>query len=179
MNATPTVLERTVLPRLIDAARTTVGIQPQTADGEEVDVIVVDFADAFKQLVINEEERRFLLCQAQIDDEDGFFVISFSLLWAIAGSLVRRRLAGWLIAVVPVDRVVGRRLGSAGRCLASDFLWEARLGTPTIIRRHPWSSASDRPCFQVQHGRSRCVAPVDVRSQEARSTTTKVEQRFR
>ena len=80
--------ERIVLPRLVDASRSAVGKQQQAANGEETEMLIVGFTDAFKHLVINQAERRFLAGQCKLDGEEGFFVYLVLLFGAIAGPLL-------------------------------------------------------------------------------------------
>ena len=72
-------------------------------------MLIVDFTDAFKHLVINPAERRFLAGQCKLDGEGGFFVYLVLLFGAIPGPLLWVRLAAWLMrasaATTPVDRL--------------------------------------------------------------------------
>ena len=77
-------------------------------NGDETEMLIVDFTDAFKHLVINLAERSFLAGQCKLDGEDGFFVYLVLLFGAIAGPLLWGRLAAWLMRASAATAPVGR-----------------------------------------------------------------------
>ena len=102
VNALATVPERVVLPRLLDAvnsmlaaARESPG-RPRATQGG-VEVAVVDFRDAFKQLGMDVEEQRYLAGTATLRGQKGYFVYTCVLFGAIAGPLVWGRVAAFLM----------------------------------------------------------------------------------
>ena len=103
------VPERTVLPRIEDAAWSMIGVAKDLTEDEGVEVLVIDFSDAFKHLIIDGSERRFLAGTATIDGQEGFFVYESLLFGVIPGPLLWGRMAAWLMraaaSLYPADRM--------------------------------------------------------------------------
>ena len=87
--------ERTVLPRGVDHAT---DMAELGASGADLDVLILDFSDAFKNLIVDPCERRFLSGLFQENGINTFFtykVLSFGvvggpLLWGRVAALVMR-----------------------------------------------------------------------------------------
>ena len=52
--------ERIVLPRISDVITDTLDIQGALKPGEDLEAMVLDFADAFKQLTVAPQERKYM-----------------------------------------------------------------------------------------------------------------------
>ena len=97
VNAAASIPERVVLPRLMDAAYSMIGVAQELQVGEAVEVAVVDFKDAFKHLRVHPSERRFLAGASRLDGIMGYFYYCTVLFGAIAGPLVWGRIAAYLM----------------------------------------------------------------------------------
>ena len=60
--------ERIVLPRLTDLTTSLIEL---IRGGKDIDLLVLDYQDAFKQLVVDPEERRFLAGAAPLKGKPG------------------------------------------------------------------------------------------------------------
>ena len=89
--------ERIILPRIEDAAWSTIGVARELQDDEDVELLVIDFSDAFKHLIVAPDEQRFLAGQAKMEGVDGYFVYEALLFGAVPGPLLWGRLAAWLM----------------------------------------------------------------------------------
>ena len=88
VNERARIPERCVLPRLRDAVETMLKAARAQPDPARLRVVVIDFTDAFKQLIVHPSERRFLAGKAPSQGTDGFFVYLVLLFGHIAGPLV-------------------------------------------------------------------------------------------
>ena len=96
MNSLATVPERIVLPRLSDAVQSMLSAVTPGDGPELAEVFVLDFKDAFKQLVVHPDERRFLAGRARLDGQDGHFYYRSVLFGVVSGPLVWGRCASAL-----------------------------------------------------------------------------------
>ena len=87
VNATASIPERVVLPRLIDAVESIVKVATADQARQGVDLAVLDFADAFKQLPVHLSEQRFLSDNMSRGGAEGWFHYRTVLFGASAGPL--------------------------------------------------------------------------------------------
>ena len=82
------VLERIVLPRIQDVVRRLLRIILGSG-GDDVEMLVLDFTDAFEQLIVAPNERRFLSGKAL----NGWFMYITVLFGVLSGPLLWGRVA--------------------------------------------------------------------------------------
>ena len=92
-NARVTFQERLVLPRLKDLVAGIMDLFQANYQGEGMDLLTLDFRDAFKQLHVVPTERPFLAGTAM----DGFFSYRTVLFGVGSGPLVWCRVAAWVM----------------------------------------------------------------------------------
>ena len=66
VNALATIPERVVLPRILDAVYSIIDASKAIENEEDVWIMVLDFKDAFKHLIVCEEERKYMAGQAEL-----------------------------------------------------------------------------------------------------------------
>ena len=108
VNGMARIPERGVLPRLMDMIFSTIDVARCAEEQEDVELLVLDFKDAFRHLLIALEEQRFLAGQSTVNGEKGYFVFVRLLFGAISGPLTWGRLAAFLMRATaslhPPDR---------------------------------------------------------------------------
>ena len=108
VNGMAYIPERGVLPRLGDMIFSAIDVARCAEEHEDVELLVLDFKDAFRHLLIDAEEQRFLAGQSTVDGVGGYFVFVRLLFGAISGPLTWGRLAAFLMrataALHPPDR---------------------------------------------------------------------------
>ena len=90
--------ERVLLPRLLDTIVQALNLQSTCQQGEELDFFVLDYSDAFWQIPLHPEERRFFCAKVQIGGKVQYVVFlravqgsrSAPLNWARTAALVMR-----------------------------------------------------------------------------------------
>ena len=100
MNQKVKLRERVILPRLYDLIQDLLAVGKGCTTLDDVDLLVVDFKDAFKQLRVKEDEQRFISGQV----EGGWFaynrllfgIVSGPLLWGRVAALIMRATASFL-----------------------------------------------------------------------------------
>ena len=97
VNALATIPERVVLPRILDAVYSIIAAANAIENEEDVWIMVLDFKDAFKHLIVCEEERKYMAGQAELNGEWGYFSYLVLLFGAMGGPLLWGRVAAWLM----------------------------------------------------------------------------------
>jgi len=122
--------ERIVLPRLLDAIQALLLVLRDGDTTEDIDLLVLDFEDAFNQMFVHLAERRFLAGRATIDGEEWYFYYRSVLFGHIAGPLLWGRVAAALMRCTAA-LVAQRRVGL--QCYVDDPI--LALGGPPVARR--------------------------------------------
>ena len=98
VNQQAVIQERVVLPRIMDFIEDVLFLGEQLKADEDWEVLILDFLDAFKHLVIDEAERGQLGGRALV----GCFVAKVLLLGAKAGPLLWGRVAALVMRIIAV-----------------------------------------------------------------------------
>ena len=80
-----------MLPRLLDTVQALRQVSAACREDQTVDLAVLDFADAFKQLPVHPSEQRFISGRVSIDGVDGWFLVILFGAMAGASALGARR----------------------------------------------------------------------------------------
>ena len=99
VNATASIPERVVLPRFIDAVESIVKVAAADKARQGVDLAVLDFADAFKQLPVHLSEQRFLSGKMSRGGAEGWSHYRTVLFGAIADPLLWGRVAALFMRI--------------------------------------------------------------------------------